>query len=184
MALKIEGEYKNNEIGMGNGGIQPGSYTNDQKSMRLNNGAPSRNGTNDDVINYTNNNSTMEYDDNTHASIDRVVASSSGEGDQVTLTYVDARGKDSFSCFGLHSSASGTAIDNGTTLGDVTASGSFHYVGPQNSVSTDEATYEWDKNGVLTEVTESNKFKVESDRVSAINKIYMAGAVNAMSARN
>ena len=54
MALVISSEnFKDNEIGAGNGGIQP-SEVNSLNGMRLNNGAPTRNGTNDDVINYDN----------------------------------------------------------------------------------------------------------------------------------
>ena len=53
MALKITSDnFEDNEIGKGDGGIQP-SATETTVGMRLNNGAPSRN-KNDDEISYDN----------------------------------------------------------------------------------------------------------------------------------
>ncbi len=146
MALKISSEnFKNNEIGAGNGGIQP-SETSNLKGMRLNNGAPTRNGTNDDIINYDNSGKENPFQD-------RVIASKQGN----ETSYTTARNTKFFELIDRE----GSDDDNGTQLGNVTLSGSFHYVAPQANITTDDA----------------DKRKTE------IEQIYMVGSVNAMSAR-
>ena len=124
MALKISSEnFKNNEIGAGNGGIQP-SETSNLKGMRLNNGAPTRNGTNDDIINYDNGGKENPFQD-------RVIASKQGD----TTSYTTARNTKFFELIDRE----GSDDDNGTQLGNVTMSGGFHYVAPQANITTDDA---------------------------------------------
>ena len=147
MALVISSEnFKDNEIGAGNGGIQP-SEVNSLNGMRLNNGAPTRNGTNDDVINYDNNGKENPFQD-------RVVSSKQGEN----TSYTFARNGRAFELIDREAYED----DNGTQLGNVTLSGEFHYVAPKTNITTDNA----------------DKRKAE------IEKIYMVGSVNAMSARS
>lgn len=146
MALVISSEnFKDNEIGAGNGGIQP-SEVNSLNGMRLNNGAPTRNGTNDDVINYDNNGKENPFQD-------RVVSSKQGEN----TSYTFARNGRAFELIDREAYED----DNGTQLGNVTLSGEFHYVAPKTNITTDNA----------------------GKRKAEIEKIYMVGSVNAMSAR-
>lgn len=148
MALKITSEnFKDNEIGKGDGGIQP-SATKSTAGMRLNNGAPSRNG-NDDEISYDNAGKKNPF-------LDRVISSKQ----DTTTTYVDARNTSAFELI----DRSNYINDNGTPLGSVTSSGSFHYVNPGD-----------------TSITETTA--TATSRKSEIEKIYMVGSVNAMSAR-
>lgn len=148
MALNITSEnFKDNEIGVGNGGIQP-SDTSGIEGMRLNNGAPSRNG-NDDEISYDNAGKENPF-------LDRVISSTQNN----TTTYVNARNTSAFELI----DRSDYTNDNGTPLGSVTSSGSFHYVKPGDT-STTETT------------------ATATSRKSEIEKIYMVGSVNAMSAR-
>lgn len=147
MALKISSEnFKNNEIGAGNGGIQP-SETSNLKGMRLNNGAPTRNGTNDDIINYDNSGKENLFQDT-------VITSKQGE-DTSTYSARDTK------FFELIDREDIEDQDNGTSLGNVTMTGSFHYVAPKSAITKDDA----------------DKRKTE------IEQIYMVGSVNAMSAR-
>ena len=148
MALEITSEnFKDNEIGKGDGGIQP-SATKTTAGMRLNNGAPSRNG-NDDEISYDNAGKENPF-------LDRVISSTQNN----TTTYVNARNTSAFELI----DRSDYTNDNGTPLGSVTSSGSFHYVKPGDT-STTETT------------------ATATSRKSEIEKIYMVGSVNAMSAR-
>ena len=148
MALKITSEnFKDNEIGAGNGGIQP-SATSDIDGMRLNNGAPARKG-NDDEISYDNAGKENPF-------LDRVISSKQ----DATTTYVNARNTSAFELI----DRSGYINDNGTPLGSVTSSGSFHYVKPGDTSTTG-----------TTATATSRKSKIE--------EIYMVGSVNAMSAR-
>ena len=148
MALEITSEnFKDNEIGKGDGGIQP-SATKTTAGMRLNNGAPSRNG-NDDEISYDNAGKENPF-------LDRVISST-----QNNTTYVNARNTSAFELI----DRSDYTNDNGTPLGSVTSSGSFHYVKPGDT-STTETT------------------ATANSRKSEIEKIYMVGSVNAMSARS
>lgn len=148
MALEITSEnFKDNEIGKGDGGIQP-SATKTTAGMRLNNGAPSRNG-NDDEISYDNAGKENPF-------LDRVISSTQNN----TTTYVNARNTSAFELI----DRSDYTNDNGTPLGSVTSSGSFHYVKP-GDISTTETT------------------ATATSRKSEIEKIYMVGSVNAMSAR-
>lgn len=148
MALEItSGNFKDNEIGKGDGGIQP-SATKTTAGMRLNNGAPSRNG-NDDEISYDNAGKENPF-------LDRVISSKQN----ATTTYVSARNTSAFELI----DRSDYTNDNGTPLGSVTSSGSFHYVKPGDT-STTETT------------------ATATSRKSEIEKIYMVGSVNAMSAR-
>lgn len=148
MALEITSEnFKDNEIGKGDGGIQP-SATKTTAGMRLNNGAPSRNG-NDDEISYDNAGKENPF-------LDRVISSNQNN----TTTYVKARNTSAFELI----DRSDYTNDNGTPLGSVTSSGSFHYVKPGDT-STTETT------------------ATATSRKSEIEKIYMVGSVNAMSAR-
>lgn len=174
MALKINnGTFTNNQIGMDNGGLQP---TNDGNyglgKMRLNNGAPTRNGSNDDVIDYNNNNSSEASDDKNFYQ-DRVISTTNDE----TTTYVTARDANYFA---LHNTPITTDLDNNTDIGNVTETGKFHYVGPQTKVSTDSANYVWDDKGTTEDTSDDTN---ANSRISEINKIYMVGSVNAMSAR-
>lgn len=122
MALRISSEnFTNNEIGAGNGGIQP-SDTSSLKGMRLNNGAPTRNGTNDDVINYDNAGKSNPFQD-------RVV--SSKQGDEVS--YTTARDTKFFELIDRE----GSDQDNGTQLGNVTMNGEYHYVAPKTGITVD-----------------------------------------------
>lgn len=149
MALEITSKnFKDNEIGKGDGGIQP-SATKTTAGMRLNNGAPSRNG-NDDEISYDNAGKENPF-------LDRVISSNQNN----TTTYVNARNTSAFELI----DRSDYTNDNGTPLGSVTSSGSFHYVKPGDTSAT--------------ETTETSK-----KRESEIGKIYMVGSVNAMSARS
>ena len=149
MALKITSDnFKNNEIGKGDGGIQP-SATKTTEGMRLNNGAPTRNG-NEDKISYDN-------AENENPFLDRVISSKQDD----TTTYVNARNTSAFELI----DRSNYTNDNGTPLGSVTSSGSFHYVKPGDT-STTETT------------------STATSRKSEIEKIYMVGSVNAMSARS
>lgn len=148
MALKITSDnFKDNEIGKGDGGIQP-SATKTTAGMRLNNGAPSRN-KNDDEISYDNAGKENPF-------LDRVISSNQNN----TTTYVNARNTSAFELI----DRSDYTNDNGTPLGSVTSSGSFHYVKPGDTSTTE------------TTVTANS-------RKSEIEKIYMVGSVNAMSAR-
>ena len=148
MALKITSDnFKDNEIGKGDGGIQP-SATKTTAGMRLNNGAPSRNG-NDDEISYDNAGKENPF-------LDRVISSNQNN----TTTYVNARNTSAFELI----DRSDYTNDNGTPLGSVTSSGSFHYVKPGDTSTTE-----------TTATTTSRKSEIE--------KIYMVGSVNAMSAR-
>lgn len=148
MALEITSEnFKDNEIGKGDGGIQP-SATKTTAGMRLNNGAPSRNG-NDDEISYDNAGKENPF-------LDRVISSNQNN----TTTYVNARNTSAFELI----DRSDYTNDNGTPLGSVTSSGSFHYV-KSGDTSTTETT------------------ATATSRKSEIEKIYMVGSVNAMSAR-
>lgn len=148
MALEITSEnFKDNEIGKGDGGIQP-SATKTTAGMRLNNGAPSRNG-NDDEISYDNAGKENPF-------LDRVISSNQNN----TTTYVNARNTSAFELI----DRSDYTNDNGTPLGSVTSSGRFHYVKPGDT-STTETT------------------ATATSRKSEIEKIYMVGSVNAMSAR-
>ena len=148
MALNITSEnFKDNEIGAGNGGIQP-SDTSGIDGMRLNNGAPSRNG-NDDEISYDNAGKENPF-------LDRVISSKQ----DATTTYVSARNTSAFELI----DRSDYTNDNGTPLGSVTSSGSFHYVKPGDTSTTETTT-------------------TATSRKSEIEKIYMVGSVNAMSAR-
>ena len=148
MALKITSDnFKDNEIGKGDGGIQP-SATKTTEGMRLNNGAPSRNG-NDDEISYDNAEKENPF-------LDRVISSNQND----TTTYVNARNTSAFELI----DRSNYTNDNGTPLGSVTSSGSFHYVKPGD-----------------TSITETTA--TATSRKSEIEKIYMVGSVNAMSAR-
>lgn len=148
MALEITSEnFKDNEIGKGDGGIQP-SATKTTAGMRLNNGAPSRNG-DDDEISYDNAGKENPF-------LDRVISSTQNN----TTTYVNARNTSAFELI----DRSDYTNDNGTPLGSVTSSGSFHYVKPGDT-STTETT------------------ATATSRKSEIEKIYMVGSVNAMSAR-
>lgn len=148
MALEITSKnFKDNEIGKGDGGIQP-SATKTTAGMRLNNGAPSRNG-NDDEISYDNAGKENPF-------LDRVISSKQN----ATTTYVSARNTSAFELI----DRSDYTNDNGTPLGSVTSSGSFHYVKPGDT-STTETT------------------ATATSRKSEIEKIYMVGSVNAMSAR-
>ena len=154
MALVISSKnFKDNEIGAGNGGIQP-SDTSKVDGMRLNNGAPTRNGTNNDVISYDNSGKENLFQD-------RVISSKQ----KATTTYVSARNTSAFELID-RKNEDGTDYtnDNGTQLGNVTLSGSFHYVKPGDT-STTETT------------------STANSRKSEIEKIYMVGSVNAMSAR-
>ena len=163
MALVISSEnYKNNNIGPDNGGLQPKDAS-QLKNMRLNNGAPSRNGEND-VINYDNGGEKNPWQD-------RVVSTEN----ETTTTYTTARDA---TYFALHGTSNENDIDNNTEIGSVTKTGNFHYVAPQNKVVTDDNNYIWDEKG--TEETEDD---VKVDRISQINQIYQVGSVNAMSAR-
>lgn len=168
MALNITSEnYKNNCIGMDNGGLQPsGNYTLD--TMRLNNGAPTRKNGNSDEISYDNEGKENPWQD-------RVVSTDNG----VTQTFTTARDG---TYFALHGTTVETDIDNGTNIGDVTESGNFHYVGPQTNVTTDNGNYEWTKDGQVVEA-ETEGATGQNTRTSKINEIYMVGSVNAMSAR-
>ena len=149
MALEITSEnFKDNEIGKGDGGIQP-SATKTAAGMRLNNGAPSRNG-NDDEISYDNAGKENPF-------LDRVISSNQNN----TTTYVNARNTSAFELI----DRSDYTNDNGTPLGSVTSSGSFHYVKPGDTSTTE------------TKATATS-------RKSEIEKIYMVGSVNAMSARS
>ena len=149
MALEITSEnFKDNEIGKGDGGIQP-SATKTTAGMRLNNGAPSRNG-NDDEISYDNAGKENPF-------LDRVISSTQNN----TTTYVNARNTSAFELI----DRSDYTNDNGTPLGSVTSSGSFHYVKPGD-----------------TSITETTA--TATSRKSEIEKIYMVGSVNAMSARS
>lgn len=149
MALKITSDnFKDNEIGKGDGGIQP-SATKTTEGMRLNNGAPSRN-ENDDEISYDNAGKENPF-------LDRVISSNQNN----TTTYVNARNTSAFELI----DRSNYTNDNGTPLGSVTSSGSFHYVKPGDT-STTETT------------------ATATSRKSEIEKIYMVGSVNAMSARS
>lgn len=148
MALEITSEnFKDNEIGKGDGGIQP-SATKTTAGMRLNNGAPSRNG-NDDEISYDNAGKENPF-------LDRVISSNQNN----TTTYVNARNTSAFELI----DRSDYTNDNGTPLGSVTSSGSFHYVKPGDTSTTETTT-------------------TATSRKSEIEKIYMVGSVNAMSAR-
>lgn len=148
MALEITSDnFKDNEIGKGDGGIQP-SATKTTAGMRLNNGAPSRNG-NDDEISYDNAGKENPF-------LDRVISSNQNE----TTTYVNARNTSAFELI----DRSDYTNDNGTPLGSVTSSGSFHYVKPGDASTTE-----------TTATATSRKSKIE--------EIYMVGSVNAMSAR-
>ena len=148
MALEITSEnFKDNKIGKGDGGIQP-SATKITAGMRLNNGAPSRNG-NDDEISYDNAGKKNPF-------LDRVISSNQND----TTTYVNARNTSAFELI----DRSDYTNDNGTPLGSVTSSGSFHYVKPGD-----------------TSITETTA--TATSRKSEIEKIYMVGSVNAMSAR-
>lgn len=148
MALEITSKnFKDNEIGKGDGGIQP-SATKTTAGMRLNNGAPSRNG-NDDEISYDNAGKENPF-------LDRVISSNQND----TTTYVNARNTSAFELI----DRSYYTNDNGTPLGSVTSSGSFHYVKPGDTSTTE------------TKATATS-------RKSEIEKIYMVGSVNAMSAR-
>lgn len=148
MALEITSDnFKDNEIGKGDGGIQP-SATKTTAGMRLNNGAPSRNG-NDDEISYDNAGKENPF-------LDRVISSTQNN----TTTYVNARNASAFELI----DRSDYTNDNGTPLGSVTSSGSFHYVKPGD-----------------TSITETTA--TVTSRKSEIEKIYMVGSVNAMSAR-
>lgn len=148
MALEITSDnFKDNEIGKGDGGIQP-SATKTTAGMRLNNGAPSRNG-NDDEISYDNAGKENPF-------LDRVISSTQNN----TTTYVNARNTSAFELI----DRSDYTNDNGTPLGSVTSSGSFHYVKPGD-----------------TSITETTA--TVTSRKSEIEKIYMVGSVNAMSAR-
>lgn len=166
MALVIDSEnYKNNNIGPDNGGLQP-LDTSQVANMRLNNGAPTRNGINNDVINYDNNGKENPWQD-------RVVST----GNNTAATYTTARDA---TYFALHGTTDTTDFDNNTAVGNVTEEGKFHYVGPQTAVKTDDDNYIWDE----TEVSEGETpTPVGNERTSEINKIYMVGSVNAMSAR-
>lgn len=149
MALNITSEnFKDNEIGVGNGGIQP-SDTSGIEGMRLNNGAPARVGSNDN-ISYDNAGKENPF-------LDRVISSKQDD----TTTYVNARNTSAFELI----DRSDYTNDNGTPLGSVTSSGSFHYVKPGDT-STTETT------------------ATANSRKSEIEKIYMVGSVNAMSARS
>ena len=149
MALEITSEnFKDNEIGKGDGGIQP-SATKTTAGMRLNNGAPSRNG-NDDEISYDNAGKENPF-------LDRVISSNQNN----TTTYVNARNTSAFELI----DRSNYTNDNGTPLGSVTSSGSFHYVKPGDTSTTETKT-------------------TATSRKSEIEKIYMVGSVNAMSARS
>lgn len=149
MALKITSDnFKDNEIGKGDGGIQP-SATKTTAGMRLNNGAPSRKG-NDDEISYDNAGKENPF-------LDRVISSNQNE----TTTYVKARNTSAFELIDRNNYTN----DNGTPLGSVTSSGSFHYVKPGDTSTTETTT-------------------TVSSRKSEIEKIYMVGSVNAMSARS
>lgn len=148
MALNITSEnFKNNEIGAGDGGIQP-SDTSGIDGMRLNNGAPARVGANDN-ISYDNAGKENPF-------LDRVISSKQND----TTTYVSARNTSAFELI----DRSNYTNDNGTPLGSVTSNGSFHYVKPGDT-STTETT------------------ATATSRKSEIEKIYMVGSVNAMSAR-
>lgn len=173
MALIISSEnIKDNVIGQGNGGLQPAtSYKNGDGSMRLNNGAPVRNGENSDVINYENNSSSVEYDSKNMYQ-DRVIASVQNE----KTNTISARDE---TYFALHGTTSETDIDNGTELGNVTPTNSFHYVGPQSLVTTDDSTYSW-KDGKVSVVDDDD---TAASRTEKINQIYMVGSVNVLSAR-
>lgn len=149
MALKITSDnFKDNEIGKGDGGIQP-SATKTTAGMRLNNGAPSRS-ENDDEISYDNAGKENPF-------LDRVISSNQNN----TTTYVNARNTSAFELI----DRSDYTNDNGTPLGSVTSSGSFHYVKPGDTSTTE-----------TTATTTSRKSEIE--------KIYMVGSVNAMSARS
>lgn len=149
MALKITSDnFKDNKIGKGDGGIQP-SATKTTEGMRLNNGAPARKG-DDDEISYDNAGKENPF-------LDRVISSKQ----DITTTYVNARNTSAFELI----DRSNYTNDNGTPLGSVTSSGSFHYVKPGDTSTT--------------ETTENSK-----KRESEIGKIYMVGSVNAMSARS
>lgn len=148
MALNITSEnFKDNEIGVGNGGIQP-SDTSGIEGMRLNNGAPARVGSNDN-ISYDNAGKENPF-------LDRVISSKQ----DATTTYVSARNTSAFELI----DRSDYTNDNGTPLGSVTSSGSFHYVKPGDTSTTETTT-------------------TATSRKSEIEKIYMVGSVNAMSAR-
>ena len=151
MALKITSDnFKDNEIGKGDGGIQP-SATKTTEGMRLNNGAPARKG-NDDEISYDNIGKENPF-------LDRVISSNQNN----TTTYVNARNTSAFELIDRkNEDGSDYTNDNGTPLGSVTLSGEFHYVAPKTNITTDNA----------------DKRKAE------IEKIYMVGSVNAMSARS
>lgn len=154
MALKITSDnFKDNEIGKGDGGIQP-SATITTEGMRLNNGAPARKGT-DDEISYDNAGKKNPF-------LDRVISSNQND----TTTYVNARNTNAFELID-RKNIDGTDYtnDNGTPLGSVTSSGSFHYVKPGDTSTTE-----------TTETAASRKSKIE--------EIYMVGSVNAMSARS
>ena len=153
MALEITSKnFKDNEIGKGDGGIQP-SATKTTAGMRLNNGAPSRSG-NDDEISYDNAGKENPF-------LDRVISSNQNN----TTTYVNARNTSAFELID-RKNEDGTDYtnDNGTQLGNVTLSGSFHYVKPGDTSTTE-----------TTSTANSRKSKIE--------EIYMVGSVNAMSAR-
>ena len=153
MALNITSKnFKDNEIGAGNGGIQP-SDTSDIDGMRLNNGAPARVGSNDN-ISYDNAGKENSF-------LDRVISSKQ----DATTTYVSARNTSAFELID-RKNENGTDYtnDNGTPLGSVTSSGSFHYVKPGDTSTTE-----------TTATATSRKSKIE--------EIYMVGSVNAMSAR-
>ena len=164
MALVISSDnYKNNNIGPDNGGLQPKDLS-QLNNMRLNNGAPTRNGEND-VINYDNSKKENPWQD-------RVVSTDNG----VTATYTTARDK---TYFALHGTQDASDIDNNTEIGNVTQTGNFHYVAPQNKVVTDNNNYSWDDQGT----SETEDDVKTNDRISGINQIYQVGSVNAMSAR-
>lgn len=167
MALVISSEnYKNNNIGPDDGGLQPRDAS-QLKNMRLNNGAPTRNSSNNDVINYDNKGEENLFQD-------RVVSTDNG----VNTTYTTARDA---TYFALHGTKDSSDIDNNTEIGNVTEVGKFHYVAPQNKVVTDSSKVVWDDKG--TEEDESDDTFNNEGRLSEINKIYMVGSVNAMSAR-
>lgn len=159
MAVTITNSgFQNNEIGKGDGGIQP-SDTKTAAGMRLNNGAPAKDGDNYN-INYNNTGKVNAF-------LDRVISTNQSN----TTTYVEARNT---SIFELIDRAS-YDNDNGTPLGSVTSSGSFHYIAPQASMITDSSNIE-------EQTIEGKKVDVNK-RKAEIEEIYMVGAVNAMSAR-
>lgn len=169
--------YTDNGVG-GNGTFLQPVGLNAANGMRYNNGAPAAN--NDGVQKPDYDIPESAYNEGRFYPQDRVIASEQNN----KTTYVTARNENYFQLSGGDNDGN-TFNDNGTALGNVTATGKFQYVGPQT-----KATYETNDSGNNTTVVmDSNGTYADSSddaevsRKTQIARIFQVGTHNILSAR-